>query len=392
MRDSASATRVVALCFIVAVLEGFDIQALGIAAPSIVPAFSLSSLQIGWLFAISNLGIVTGALTGGRAGDVWGRRAVLTLSVVTFAVGTVAVGLSQGYAAFFIARLLSGLGFGAALPNMMALAVEVSPPERRARSASAIFCGMPLGGGSVALLSQLLPPGSGWRALFLVGGVLPLVLASIMHRFLPETRGGVGHRADTLPVGEALFSDGRVSRTLLLWTIFLPTLLILYLLLNWLPILVTEKGFPKAIAPQASLVFNYASVVGALVMGALVDRVGPRLIVVPAYAVLASALSLLSVVNSFLSVLVCVSIIGFTLMGANYALYGVAASQYPKAGRGTGSGAAIGVGRLGSVVGPLLAGVLLSRGFVANDVIASLIPGAVLAGLAMLLLKNQSSD
>ncbi len=384
--------RVIALCFAIAVLEGFDIQALGVAAPSIAPAFALSPGQVGWLFAISNIGIVLGAFSGGRAADVWGRRLILMLSVFTFSIGTLWVGVSQGYVAFFVARFLSGVGFGAALPNMMAMVVEVSEPTRRSRAAASVFCGMPLGGGSVALLTQVLPPNSGWRALFLIGGLLPLGLAWAVHRGLPETRQGRGQRADTLPVWTALFGEGRWGRTLLLWLTFLPTLLSLYLLLNWLPILVTQKGFAKAVAPQASLVFNYASVVGAVLVGTLVDRFGTRWVIAPCYAALAAALYGLAGTSEFSAILVLVGLVGFTLMGANYALFGVAAAQYPLAGRGTGSGAAIGVGRVGSIVGPLLAGLLLGGGMSANGVITVLIPGAVLAGLAVLCLRSQPTD
>ena len=385
--------RVIALCFAIAVLEGFDIQALGVAAPAIAPAFSLSPAQVGWLFAISNIGIVLGAFSGGRAADVWGRRLILMISVLTFSVGTLGVGVSQGYAAFFLARFLSGVGFGAALPNMMAMVVEVSEPTHRSRAAASVFCGMPLGGGSVALLTQVLPPSSGWRALFLIGGLLPLGLTWAVHRGLPETRHGRhGQHCDTLPVRAALFGDGRWGRTLLLWLTFLPTLLSLYLLLNWLPILVTQKGFAKAVAPQASLVFNYASVVGSVLVGALVDRFGTRWVIAPCYAALAAALFGLAGTSEFSAILVLVGLVGFTLMGANYALFGVAAAQYPLAGRGTGSGAAIGVGRVGSIVGPLLAGLLLGGGMSANGVITVLIPGAVLAGLAVLCLRSQPAE
>ena len=325
--------RVVMACFCVTVLEGFDIQALGVAAPAIAPVFGLTPLKMGWLFSISNIGILVGAVGGGRAGDIWGRRRILTLAVLTFALGTLGVALADGYAAFFLARLLSGVGFGAALPNISALAVEVSAPQQRARTAAGMFCGMPLGGALVALLSQALPIGSSWRVLFLVGGVLPLLLVYVLHRVLPETRGKAVATAPAMPVREALFGGNRMATTLLLWVTFLPTLLSLYLLLNWLPMLMVQKGFSKALAPMAVLVFNSPSVIGTLIIGSLVDRYGARRIIVPSFLLLAVTLTLLSMASGFSTVLLLLGVAGFLLLSANYALYGIAAQQYPLAGQ-----------------------------------------------------------
>jgi AAHS family 3-hydroxyphenylpropionic acid transporter len=251
---------------------------------------------------------------------------------------------------------------------------------------------MPLGGALVALLSQVLPAGSSWRILFLVGGLLPLALAFVLHRVLPETRGGASAQVSAMPVREALFGGQRTSPTLLLWVTFLPTLLSLYLLLNWLPMLMVQKGFSKAVAPLAVLVFNSPSVVGTLIIGTLVDRFGARRIIVPSFLLLAITLYVLSSASGFATVLLLLGITGFLLLSANYALYGIAAQQYPLAGRGTGSGAAVAVGRLGSILGPLLAGVLLSGGTDADGVIARLIPGALIAALAVLLLRRPPAD
>lgn len=378
----------IALAFAVAVLEGFDIQALGVAAPKLVPELGLMPGQMGWVFAISNIGLVFGSLAGGRLADIVGRKRVLVLSVVTFAVFTLAVALAHGFESLFAARFLAGLGFGAALPNMMAMGSEVSPVEKRAQTAAAMFCGMPLGGGSVALLTQVLPPGHDWRVLFVIGGMLPLFVAAVLEARMTETLRAAhqaSHRA--MPVGQALFEDGRAMPSLLLWMTFLPTLLILYMILNWLPLLVASKGLERTVAPQASAAFNYASVVGALVISRLVDQAGPRWPLVLSYAALIAALGLLSKSTGLSAVLWLSAAAGFFLMGANYALYGVAPAHYPPHGRGTGSGAAIAFGRVGSVIGPLLAGIMLGGGASAESVILYMVPAAVIAGIAVFLLS-----
>ena len=184
-------------------------------------------------------------------------------------------------------------------------------------------------------------------------------------------------------VAAALFADGRTAPTLLLWLTFLPTLLSLYLILNWLPTLVIANGLDRAIAPQASLAFNWASVVGALVLGWVVDRFGPKGALSMSYLLLIVSLYLLSGARDLATILICSAGAGFFLLGANYALYGVAAMYYPQRVRGTGSGASIAVGRVGSIIGPLSAGLLLSGGTSAGSLVFYLIPVAAIAGVAV---------
>lgn len=379
----------VLLCLGVAVLEGFDIQVLGVAMPLLSPELGLQPLQKGWVFAFSNIGLVFGASIGGWLADRLGRKPVFTMAVLAFAVFTLATSLVQTPVQLCAVRLLAGLGFGAAMPNMMAVAAEISAPGRRAFTTAAIFCGMPLGGGLSALLTQLLPAGFDWRMLFLIGGGLPLLLVPLLHYFLPETLpAGTRQtaRASRTPLREVLFGQGRAVPSVLLWCIFLPTLVALYLILNWLPTLVEAKGFSKAVAPQASITFNFASVIGALVIGWLVDRFGGRWILSFAYACVIAGLFQLGAATDLVSVLWLSAAVGFFLMGANYALYGMATAYYPMAIRGTGSGVAVAVGRVGSVLGPLVPGLLLQGGMSATDIIILMAPTTALAGIAVYLL------
>ena len=282
----------IALCMAVAVLEGFDIQAMGVAAPRLAPEFGLGPAEMKWVFTINNIGMVLGAVVGGWLADRTGRRPVLLCAVATFGLFTFWVSIAKSYEALVAVRFLAGLGFGAALPNMMAIAAELSSSARRALTASLVFCGLPIGGGTVALLTQVFPPDFDWRTLFVIGGVLPMALLPGLRWLLPETLEPDQRQApkDRTPIWEALFGGGRTTPTLLLWLTFLPTLLILYLMLNWLPTLVVAKGLDRAVAPQASLAFNWASVAGALLIGWLVDRFGPRWPFTLAYAGLIASL------------------------------------------------------------------------------------------------------
>jgi MFS transporter, AAHS family, 3-hydroxyphenylpropionic acid transporter len=378
----------VGLCFMIAVLEGFDIQAMGVAAPRLVREFGFDPKQMGWVFSISNVGLVIGAILGGRLADKVGRKPIFISAVAIFGLFTLLTAAVGQFDLLMGVRFVAGLGFGAALPNMMAIAAEISRPERAALTAATMFCGMPVGGGLSALATQLLPIGFDWRTLFLLGGILPLLMIPTLAWLMPETlpRGGTGPVTRT-SIPEVLFGGGRATSTLLLWLTFLPTLLILYLFLNWLPTLVIANGFDAATAPRTSLAFNFSSVAGALLFGQLSDRFRFRWPLTLAYVAVIVSLVLLNAARSEILTVVMSGAVGFFLLGANYALYGVATKYYPGSIRGTGSGASVAVGRVGSILGPLLAGLMMSAGSTANSVVSTMIPVAALAAVAVFALS-----
>ena len=378
----------VALCLLCAVLEGFDIQAMGVAAPRLVPEFGLSPRQMGLVFSISNIGLVIGAAFGGWLADRVGRKPVFIGAVATFGVFTLGVALASNFTMLFILRFLAGLGFGGAMPNMMAMATELSAPGKRAQTAAFMFCGMPIGGGSSALLTQFLPPDIDWRALFIVGGVLPMLLVPALWFFMIETlRPGEHKSSKRHSTWHALFGAGRAKPSLLLWSAFLPTVLILYLILNWLPTLVVAKGFDRSIAPQSAVAFNFVAVVGAMLFARWVDKQGTRTALVVAYLGLIATLMALGAATNQAVILLLSGVLGFFLLGANYALYGIAGSYYPLEMRGTGSGASVAMSRVGSIIGPMLAGVLLGGGATATNVVQYMAPIAAVAGVAVVVLS-----
>lgn len=437
-KPASAAGLTIALCFAVMVIEGFDIQALGVAAPALGPELGLSRETLGQALSSANIGLVFGAIAGGWMADLFGRKPVLIAAVVTFGLFTLGTIVADSFETLFAARLLTGLGFGAALPNVMAIAADMSRADKSGSTAAMMFCGMPVGGCAVALISWL-SSDADWRLLFMIGGVIPLILAPVMMFFMKETSTpqkldsqmaqllswvsalpfgfvaflllvqigrlpGAGSIAGVAPwlggvmgiLGgymivhrEALFGGGRTWPSLLLWLIFFPTLVILYLVLNWLPTLVGAKGFADD-ASLSAVLFNAFSVVGALGFGFLVDRFGLRWPLIGCFAGLVFVLIALAQSDTFFMVMFLSGAVGFFLLGANYALYGAAAGYYPAEMRGRGSGAAIAWGRLGAVAGPLVGGYLLQGGAQPGEVVYAMVPFAVVAAVGVGLLTMLS--
>jgi MFS transporter, AAHS family, 3-hydroxyphenylpropionic acid transporter len=390
---------VIGLCFLVAILEGYDLQAMGVAAPQLGPALGLSPDLLGYAFSATTFGLAIGAIFGGWISDRIGRKPVLVGSVVAFGVFTLATAFATDFVSLFIIRLATGLGFGAAMPNLIAIASEVSTRSRITTSVAVLFGGLPMGGMSVAFLSQHVPDGDGWRILFYVGGVLPVLVAPILIWGLPETRRSAHPpvasspaAAATSPVPRApgsvlsaLFGPGRIAITVSLWVAFILTLLQLYVLLNWLPSLVAARGMPDA-ASSAALTLNLGSIAGAFLVGRMCDQWGVRWPMLAVYALMAASMYALTQVTSVSGVMIVSAVTGFSVVGAQFALYGLAPHFYSEAIRGAGVGAAVAAGRVGSIIGPLIVGLLLGMGLAADQVILSTIPNIVIGGLALFVL------
>ncbi|MFC3077400.1 MFS transporter [Phenylobacterium terrae] len=386
VRGRAGAGLIVLICFLIAAVEGFDIQAFGVAAPKLVPDLGLNPGQQGWAASAAMIGLVIGAVLGGWFADRVGRKPVLLVSVAMFGVFSIVTAVSQGYDALLWARFLTGLGFGGAMPNLIAIATEISAPNRRAATVTMMFCGMPAGGASVSLLARLMGDDLAWRSIFMIGGIVPLILVPLIFFLLPETRPEQKEGADR-STWRGLFGQGRAVPTLLLWVVFVMTLVVLYLMLNWLPTLVVAKGLTPAAGSSAALAFNLTSIAGALLLGFVVDRAGYRWPVTLTFLLLALAMGALAAAGQLTAVLVLSGVAGFLLLGAQYSLYAVIPSLYPPQVRAAGSGAAVAVGRLGSIAGPLVAGELRNAGYSAGQVFGVMIPVVLAAAAAVFALS-----
>ena len=388
----ASGRRVILLCSIVAILEGFDLQIIGVLGPQIARDFHLDPEQLGITFAASLIGLAAGALFGGRSADRWGRKPLLLLATLLFGIFTLATAFTWNIESLIALRFLTGLGLGGAMPNVIAIVAESVRRERVTLAVAGITCGLSAGGILVAQIAHFMAAGSGWQSIFFVGGVLPILLLPALLRGLPETRRAVRGERARVNFLRALFRQGRGNVTLALWLVFGLTLLQLSLLLNWLPSLVIGKGFPRELGYLAATVFNLGGIVGSLATGALCDRFGARWPMLGSFALMALGYIGLSFATSLGALMAACLVSGIAVLGAQYALYGLSPRLYGDAERGTGVGAAVAVGRIGAILGPLLAGGALKAGAGPTQLLLLLLPLIAMAAIAMFYLAWSAGD
>jgi AAHS family 3-hydroxyphenylpropionic acid transporter len=381
-------TITILFCVLVALCEGIDLQAAGVAAAGIGAEFKPSPDQFGTFFSASTFGLFLGAAIGGRLADSIGRKKVLVVSIGLFGLFSLLTSFALDVHSLIWARALTGLGLGGALPMLLALVTESSATEHQSASVAMVYAAMPLGGAGASLLITLIAT-SHWRTIFIVGGVFPLLLAPLMAIRLPESAAFQrAQRASAkLPAGSvtALFADGRARRTLLLWTSFLLELLLLYLLLNWLPTLLVSDGLSKVQAAGAQIGFNLGGVLSALLIGYLLGGRLRNHATVVIFAALPILLVLLAKSPpQFGIIAAAVFFLGCAALAAQAFLYAMAPIVYPTRIRGMGVGAAVAFGRIGSIVGPKLGGMLKAAAHGPSQLLMDLLPIVIVGSLCAL--------
>ncbi|WP_111895575.1 3-(3-hydroxy-phenyl)propionate transporter MhpT [Acinetobacter sp. MB5] len=375
------------LCFMVALLEGFDIQSMGVAAPFIKAEFGLITSQLAWVFSAATLGMFPGALIGGRLADRYGRKRILMISVAIFGIMSLTTAFCINFSSFVIVRFLTGIGMGAALPMMIAIASECVAPRYIGTAVSIMYTGVPAGAAVTALMARYFSDASQWTHIFYLGGWVPLLILPLLFFFLAETiKKPAESKQQGISFSTVLFADNRLGATLQIWISFFCTLIVLYFILNWLPILMRINGLDNQKVNMIQLVYQLGAAVGTLVIGQLLDRIQIKWVVIAIYTGVLTSLICLAFSNDYYFLTGAAALCGFFLTGGQSALYALAALIYPAEMRGTGVGVAVAVGRIGSFVGPLFAGLILSLSSSSSTVIGASIPVIGIATFAALLL------
>lgn len=414
-----SQLRVVGLCSLIALLDGFDIQAMGLVLPSLAQDWSVPVSQLSPILSIGFLGIIIGMLTLGTLGDRYGRRAMLLVSFALVGVFSIAAAFCTTRETMMAARFLVGLGIGGCLPNATALTTEYVPRKRVALFVSLMYAAVPLGGLVAGLLSGYLLARFGWASVFLTGGLLPLLLCVLIFVALPESPAFLAARDSRDPrIGRILqridpayrasptdrfisagghggerallrdvVAEGRLVPTLLLCIIFFFSLAGMYLLTSWLPTLLTERGWPVRQATLSISWFWLGGIAGGIAVGVLIDRYGAYRILVPGFLLAGVFTALIGLVTATqTATLVIVLLAGFGVVGTQLAMTALAATIYPARVRSTGLGWGLGLGRFGPVLSPLVGGELIAAGWSQSALLgAAAVPAMICAGATFVL-------
>jgi AAHS family 4-hydroxybenzoate transporter-like MFS transporter len=409
--------RVALLCGLVQVCDGYDLNAIAWAAPSLIKGWGIAPAAFTVAFLWSSIGIMVGALSAGPLGDRFGRKPLLVAALTVFGLASLLSAFAGSLGVLAVLRFFTGVGIGGGFSGAASLTGDYAPERRRALMIMASFTGAPLGGFlGGQIVSLWLLPSFGWQSIFVAGGVFPLALVFVILFWLPEsprfllTRGKLSVRdrallgrldlAEThgqehpLDIAQGnpirmLFSNGYALQTVLLWIAYFCSLMNLFLFAYWMPTVLNLIGFSPPQAIFASSIRDFGAIFAVLYLGNLIDRVGPERSLAFHYGAGAVFIGLIAlVVLPYAPLLVVTFLAGLTIIGSQTGLNGTCGKLYPARMRTTGLGWALGIGRLGGIAAPALGGYLLSLGmaptriFLGASVIA-LIAAAATGALAL---------
>jgi AAHS family 4-hydroxybenzoate transporter-like MFS transporter len=383
---------VVWLCLLMTI-EGFDMQAMAYTAPSILREWHVSRAAFGPVLSASLFGYMVGAFALGAAADRLGRKVVLLLGLAIFGLFTLAAPQAHDLTSLMILRFGAGIGLGAAIPTGLSLNAEYVPLRVRATTIGLMYVAYNVGAAGGGFVAGATIPAFGWASVFYIGGAAPLLLGVLMAVFLPESvrflmlngrspkevvriLGRLRPEAGITDVDQLsiaaeerkasspadLFSGGRAGMTLLLWAATICSFVAHHFLTNWLPTVLSDAGLSLAQSVVVGGMFPLGGAAGSFAVGRAMDRrglaivalaflIGAPLVVTlgfaPASAVLLGVLAFLG---------------GFFVLGGQLGLNASAATLYPTFMRSTGAGWSLGIGRIGSIAGPIVGGILISSG------------------------------
>lgn len=407
----------------VLVADGFDIILLGYVAPAVAADFGLANSGVGAVLTASLIGVAIGGFAGGRLGDGFGRRTLVVASLLLFGLATLVSAVAGSIVLFSVARLVAGLGLGAATPNAAALMSEMLPRAWRNQIITVAYALSTIGTTFAGLLARQMLPDWGWRGLFLVGAALPIVIcivflpsvpespkylatrpdgarraAAVLNRLLGEPRldgserflvgdaGGKGRMAD-------LFTRGYARDTASLWVLIFLTLFAWVALGNWGTIVITSLGYALEDAVTVMVGYNLAGLAGAVTTALLLKRFGSqRLFLFHATSAVIVSIAIAAMIESglvSLGVLTAYMLAaGFTLTALLQTSYPLAATVYPTDIRATGIGSAFGFGRLGAVSSSAVTAGLIAAGGATLFFLGVATAGAGIAGAVVMLRRH----
>ena len=401
-------------CAAVLFLDGFDTQAIGYVAPALAKEWGLTKAALGPVFSAGLFGLMIGALVFGPLADRIGRKKIIIFSTLAFGIGTLATAFIADVNTLLSIRFLTGLGLGGAMPNAVAMTSEFSPHRRRATMVMIMFCGFSVGRrpwrsarGAPDPAIRLALGVYGRRHRAAVAGADPGVATAGIRALPRADRAGamrglpncstrsirrlclrprrssscMSRRLAGMPVLH-LFREGRTLPTLLLWVVFFMSLLDLYFLSNWLPTVLNDLGASVSSAAVIGSMLQVGGVVGTFALGSVIDRFSFRALALVYFAAVFAVGAIGQLGHSVVFVTMAIFAAGFCIVGGQIAANALAAGFYPTSVRSTGVGWALGIGRVGSIIGPLVGGALLTAKWSTGSVFMAAAMAAFCAALA----------
>jgi AAHS family 4-hydroxybenzoate transporter-like MFS transporter len=416
------------LLLIALLCDGFDLQLVAFAAPRLAREWGVAPEALRYAQSANLLGMMFGAMFLGNMGDRFGRKRVIVLGTILYAGMSLACLLATNVNQLAVLRFFTGLGLGGVLPNVIALGAEISPSSKRARLTSIPIIGMSLGSGLPAVVAAWLVPIFGWKALFVVGGIVPVLVAVVIALKLPESilflthrnrasdRAEIERRAKELSpqlvvtpetrfalntAGRAasrgslrdLFAGSLKVTTPLLWLMFACTLLSMHFINSWISVILNQAGLSEQQTAFTNGVLHWGGTVAAVITVFVLSRLGLYWALTLLLLGLAGCFTIATTgFSSALLLTAAVSMAGFGIIGCQGVLNASAGLIYPVSCRPTGVGSALGVGRIGSLSGPLVGGYVLAQHWPTQKMFFVPILPLSIAVLATLLLLLRKVD
>lgn len=390
---------VVGLCLFFNMLDGFDITAMAVVASAVSEELQLTPDRLGWIFSFALAGMMAGAMFLAPVSDIIGRRKLIILSIFLVGISIVFTANANSLTEFIVLRFISGVGAGGMLASQATLAAEYSPDKYRAASVAVVTSGYPLGATMTSIVAGFIMPEFGWRGMFWFGGALTLAMVVVAWLLIPESikylferrpenalkrvnaileklkkpvLSGLPAVAQQKKTDDSKFVEVLLKllarehrlKTITLWTAFFLCISTLYFLMSWIPKLMEDSGYSASIGRDAFFNFNLGGVIGIYLIGWLSTRWKlSTLIFLMSSSSAAGMVVFAFAPNNLALLMALIMLIGILQQGGFTGLYAAASKVYPTGIRSTGIGWAIGLGRLGAVAGPAIAGYLIAAGF-----------------------------
>jgi AAHS family 4-hydroxybenzoate transporter-like MFS transporter len=409
------------LCASAMFVDGFDTQAIGYVAPSLSAALAIKPAALGVVFAAGGLGAILGTLGFAPVADRFGRKPVIVWCVLLFGVCSLLTSFANTANQLMGMRFATGLGLGGVVPNALALTADFMPKRFKVTLVLLAWFGFSIGSGFGGPITAHILEGHTWRAVFICGGLLPVLLVPLLWRSLPESlqglsqRGGHDHQiratlarlnpglivpADVSFVTQKkekgfpvtlLFREGRSRVTIPLWIMFFMGLLELFFLNSWLPTILHKAGIAQHQAIVVASLLHFGGIVGGLAIAPLCDRFNPYFVLAVAYIFSGVCIAAVGISGNAATVAMAATFLaGFFTFGAQNTANAIAASNYPTAMRSSGIGWALGIGRIGQIVGPLIGGLLLSFNWDTQGILYVVAVPSIIAAAAAFFLRTSS--